>query len=219
MKKAITNNDQWQIESLEKMAHYNRGPIGEGNPFFEYVAHDQPHDYEKLHSSTPVKGKGGEQLYHHIFIHKNTDPSKDDKYDVHHVLSQHKDPRKPGVAGGLTVYYKNVDVSTKDGRKNVKNGGVVEGIRVTDDAHRGKGYGQQMFHNMVHHHGTLIGDKHYSGQGEALVNKMAIHPAYDHIGDTKQSLKDSDDENKVTRRVFSLKNKANVGKIPTKYLK
>jgi GNAT superfamily N-acetyltransferase len=192
------------------MAYYHGGSIeGRGSKFLDAITQPHPYDYEDHHSTTPVKSKDGDQLYHHVFTHKN---------DVRHVLSEHKDPSKPGVAAGLAVHHEGVTVNTAEGKKTVDSGGVVEGIKVHDEKHRGKGYGSQLFHNMIHHHGTIIGDKQYSGEGEALTNKMANHDAYDHVADTKQSIEDSHDEDKVTRRIFSVKDKKAVGKIPKKHL-
>lgn len=212
------NKNKQTTNILEKMAYYDKQPIAEGNQFFEFVTNHQPHDNEKLHSSTQVTGKNGEKLYHHIFVNKNTDISKDNQYDVHHILSSNKDPRQPGVAAGLAVHYNNVNVNTATGIKNVPSGGVIDGIRVADVNNRGKGYGPQIFHNMAHHHGALIGDKDYSSEGESLVNKMSKHPAYDFTPDTQQPIEEAHDPTKGTRSIFSLKDVSKTGKIPNKFL-
>lgn len=210
------NNEQWNIESesLEKMSFRSKEGIRPGNYMFEYLTHNEPHEHEQLHSTTPVTSKHGEQLYHHIFVDKKVDHTKDSDYDVHHVLSRHEDPRKPGVAAALTGQHSNVNVNTAEGKKHVKEGGVLYGIRVAGDENKGKGYGPHLFHNLIHHHGSLIGDVEYSPEGIALSDKAAKHPKIHFVNDTAQSHEDAKHPTKGTRRIHSLKDQSQAGKIP-----
>ena len=211
----LNKNGQWKLEGLEKMAYYqgrdkNKDKMNIQTRQFEYMTSHYPHQDGKHESSTATKGKNGEQLYHHIFTLGEA---------RHHILSEHKDISKEGVAGGWSELNskKGVSVDTAEGEKDIKDSAAIMGIGVNNESNKGKGYGKQMFHNIAHYHGNLIGDYAYTTEGEALTDSVAKHKAYNHIDDTKdQSYKEA--KAGATRRVFEVKDKKTVGKIPEKYL-
>ena len=217
----IDSNGQWELDGLEKMSytHY-AGPISD-SAYFNYVTSNKPIDREVITSTTKVKGKNGDTLYHHTLIDKRTldqinKGESPERHDVHHILSKHKDfatlKKEGGIAAGMTDVRKNLTVPTAKGTYTGNNVATILGIRVADNA-QGQGHGEHLFHNIIHHHGTLVGDYQYSAVGRGLRDKVSQNPAYNYIPDTDQSF-DEATEKAATRCVFSLKDANKVGKIP-----
>lgn len=217
----IHDNGQWELDGLEKMSYTDRTGRRPNTNYFNYFSSKKPINDEIITSTTKVKGNNGETLYHHVLTSKRDADHINrgelpDQYDVHHILSKHKDfdklKKEDGVAGAMTHVTKNSTFPTAQGTYTGNNLATILGIGVADNA-QGQGYGEQLFHNIIHHHGTVIGDYQYSAAGRGLRDKVSQNPAYNYIPDTDQSF-DEATEHAATRCVFSLKDANKVGKIP-----
>jgi hypothetical protein len=217
----VDDNGQWELDGLEKMSYtHHSGPMS-NTTYFNYVTSKKPINEEAIASTTKVKSKNGETLYHHTLIDKKTldhinKGNTPERYDVHHILSKHKDfgalKKEGGIAAGMADVRKSSSVPTAEGTYTGSNLAILLGIGVADKA-QGQGHGEHLLHNMIHHHGTLVGDYQYSDIGKKLVDKVSQHSAYNYVPDTDQSFGEAT-EKAATRCVFSLKDPSKKGKIP-----
>lgn len=222
----LHTNGQWELEKSYYPARVKKRLLDAGKDtdmrshadpvHMQRVVPDVPFNYEKHVSTTPVIGKNGEKLFHHIYQSEYGD---DDSRDVRHVLSRSEDPSKPGVAGQLVEQRKNGTYDTAEGAKHLGPHAVSHGIRLINEDENGKnGYGSQLFHNVIHHHGTLVGDYSYSEDGEKLSDHMTKQNKYYKYTPDKEEETAAKAKTGGTRRIFELKDKSKQGLIPSTHL-
>ena len=221
----LSKNGQWQLEKAyfprreiakDPIKNADRSDAANIVHLMKLIP-EELNAYEKHKSTTPVTGKNGEKLWHHTYISDFGDDHSG--RDVQHRLSRHKDPKMPGVAGMLVAQKQKGDYNTAEGRKKLGLHAELLGARTFDENDRAKGYGSQLYHNVIHHHGVLVGDYGYGAEGEYLRNHMIKQKEHYNFIDCKEEPTVGAAKSVGgTRDIFSLKDQSKLGAIPPIHL-
>ena len=141
---------QWELHKVQVSDDIRPGP------WHQLHAPRGQYDHEDLKETNKVK-VGDKDMYHHVFADRSGDVTR-------HTLSEHADPKKEAVS--------NVYGSTVEGDWR------LSAAKVHDD-HVGHGYTGKLLHEVIKHHGTVIGDSQESKAGHALMQSVGKDPRYE----------------------------------------